>query len=53
MNLGVVAEAFFDGTKPDLLVSGPNVGQNTGIAVLGAGTMFVSSDHLIRLHIHL
>lgn len=35
------APQFFGGAKPDLLVSGPNVGKNVGVAVLGAGTVSV------------
>lgn len=40
------APQFFGGTKPDILVSGPNVGKNVGVAVLGAGTVLVFSFFL-------
>ena len=33
------APPFFDGTGPDLVVSGPNVGNNLGSGVLGSGTV--------------
>ena len=33
------APPFFGGTGPDLVVSGPNVGNNLGTGVLGSGTV--------------
>ena len=33
------APPFFDGTVPDLIVSGPNVGTNLGLGVLTSGTV--------------
>ncbi|PAV14943.1 acid phosphatase [Pyrrhoderma noxium] len=35
---------FFDGTKPDLVVSGPNVGTNLGLAVFFSGTVGVACE---------
>lgn len=34
-----VAPEFFDGTGPDLIVSGPNVGNNLGSGTSGSGTV--------------
>ncbi|KZS96820.1 sure-like protein [Sistotremastrum niveocremeum HHB9708] len=34
-----LAPKFFSGSPPDIVVSGPNVGANTGISVLGSGTV--------------
>ena len=41
---------FFDGQMPDLVVAGPNVGNNLGIVALLSGTVYVIfSDLLLRL----
>ena len=36
-----LAPTFFDGAEPDLVVSGPNVGNNLGSTVLISGTVYV------------
>ncbi|KAI0830107.1 sure-like protein [Trametes gibbosa] len=39
-----LASKFFNGAKPDLVVSGPNVGSNLGLVVLFSGTVGAASD---------
>ncbi|KAL5522068.1 hypothetical protein ACEPAF_1924 [Sanghuangporus sanghuang] len=38
------APPFFDGTGPDLVVSGPNVGNNLGSGVLNSGTVGAATE---------
>ncbi|KAJ7737903.1 sure-like protein [Mycena maculata] len=39
-----LAPQFFDGSKPDFVVSGPNVGNNLGSTVLISGTVGAASE---------
>ncbi|KAF7331161.1 Survival protein sure-like phosphatase/nucleotidase [Mycena sanguinolenta] len=39
-----LAPEFFNGSKPDFVVSGPNVGNNLGLAVLFSGTIGAASE---------
>ncbi|KAJ6542726.1 sure-like protein [Mycena capillaripes] len=39
-----LAPKFFNGSKPDLIVSGPNVGNNLGSTVLISGTVGAASE---------
>lgn len=38
-----LAPKFWNGAKPDFLVSGPNVGANTGLAAFFSGTVYAPS----------
>ncbi|KAJ6526614.1 survival protein sure-like phosphatase/nucleotidase [Mycena vulgaris] len=44
IGIQTLAPKFFDGSKPDLVLSGPNVGTNLGLAVLFSGTVGAASE---------